>query len=556
MSSASSTQPPLPPDDPQGSLLPPLKSSPPPIPPPPPLPEPPLMASPSLSPPPVSSAPPLVSPPPPVTPPVSSAPPPPVDVQYSPPPTTEYPPPLPPSLNSPPPPAVESPTLMPPNSSPPPEPPAGLSPPPSPSPPPPPPPQSSPPPPPQTSPPPPPPQSSPPPPPQKSPPPPPRKSPPPPPLNSPPPPPQHSPPVSPHAPSMLKHPPPPPSRSPPSHPSTNSSSNTPTFSEHLSGEGISVEANLVLSLVFGLLGFLLVVGCCCWRWRKRGRNGGYIVPTSSHKSDPAFLKFQMSKHRNRSGSSIDIICSPLQDPGGFSRSRTWFSYEELVQATDGFSAQNLLGEGGFGCVYKGTFADGSDVAVKQLKIGGGQGEREFRSEVEIISRIHHRHLVTLVGYCVNENRRLLVYEYVPNNNLYFHLHGEGVPVLNWAVRVKIALGAARGIAYLHEDCHPRIIHRDIKSSNILVDSNFEARVSDFGLARLALDTNSHVTTRVMGTFGYMAPEYASSGKLTERSDVYSFGVVLLELITGRKPVDKSGPLEAESLVEYLPNWKH
>ncbi|XP_042019966.1 proline-rich receptor-like protein kinase PERK10 [Salvia splendens] len=348
---------------------------------------------------------------------------------------------------------------------------------------------------------------------------------------------------------MLKHPPPPPSRSPPSHPSTNSSSNTPTFSERLSGEGISVEANLVLSLVFGLLGFLLLVGCC-WRWRKRGRNGGYIVPTSSHESDPAFLKFRMSKHTNRSGSSIDIICSPLQDPGGFSRSRTWFSYEELVQATDGFSAQNLLGEGGFGCVYKGTFADGSDVAVKQLKIGGGQGEREFRSEVEIISRIHHRHLVTLVGYCINENRRLLVYEYVPNNNLYFHLHGEGMPVLNWAVRVKIALGAARGIAYLHEDCHPRIIHRDIKSSNILVDSNFEARVSDFGLARLALDTNSHVTTRVMGTFGYMAPEYASSGKLTERSDVYSFGVVLLELITGRKPVDKSRPLEAESLVEY------
>ncbi|XP_057809927.1 proline-rich receptor-like protein kinase PERK8 [Salvia miltiorrhiza] len=257
----------------------------------------------------------------------------------------------------------------------------------------------------------------------------------------------------------------------------------------------------------------------------------------------------MSKPKNRSGSGLDIICSP-HDPGGFGSSRTWFNYEELVQATNGFSAQNLLGEGGFGSVYKGSLANGRDVAVKQLKIGGGQGEREFRSEVEIISRIHHRHLVSLVGYCINENRRLLVYEYFPNNNLYYHLHGEGMPVLNWAVRVKIALGAARGIAYLHEDCHPRIIHRDIKSSNILIDSNFEARVSDFGLARLALDANSHVTTRVMGTFGYMAPEYASSGKLTERSDVYSFGVVLLELITGRKPVDKSRPLDAESLVEY------
>ncbi|XP_052481330.1 proline-rich receptor-like protein kinase PERK9 isoform X2 [Gossypium raimondii] len=128
--------------------------------------------------------------------------------------------------------------------------------------------------------------------------------------------------------------------------------------------------------------------------------------------------------------------------------------------------------------------------------------------------------------------------------------GEGMPVLDWATRLKIAAGAARGIAYLHEDCHPRIIHRDIKSSNILLDNNFEAQVSDFGLAKLALDANTHVTTRVMGTFGYMAPEYASSGKLTEKSDVFSFGVVLLELITGRKPVDASQPLGDESLVEW------
>ncbi|XP_022727410.1 proline-rich receptor-like protein kinase PERK9 isoform X3 [Durio zibethinus] len=128
--------------------------------------------------------------------------------------------------------------------------------------------------------------------------------------------------------------------------------------------------------------------------------------------------------------------------------------------------------------------------------------------------------------------------------------GEDRPVLDWATRVKIAAGAARGIAYLHEDCHPRIIHRDIKSSNILLDNNFEARVSDFGLAKLALDANTHVTTRVMGTFGYMAPEYASSGKLTEKSDVFSFGVVLLELVTGRKPVDASQPLGDESLVEW------
>lgn len=129
---------------------------------------------------------------------------------------------------------------------------------------------------------------------------------------------------------------------------------------------------------------------------------------------------------------------------------------------------------------------------------------------------------------------------------------EGKPTMDWATRVKVAAGAARGLAYLHEDCQPRIIHRDIKSSNILLDSNFEARVADFGLAKLALelDIHTHVSTRVMGTFGYLAPEYASSGKLTEKSDVYSFGVVLLELITGRKPVDASQPLGDESLVEW------
>ncbi|KAK1301422.1 Proline-rich receptor-like protein kinase PERK13 [Acorus calamus] len=183
------------------------------------------------------------------------------------------------------------------------------------------------------------------------------------------------------------------------------------------------------------------------------------------------------------------------DTGGIGGSKSWFSYEELMEITDGFSKQNLLGEGGFGCVYKGWLPDGKEVAVKQLKAGSGQGEREFRAEVEIISRVHHRHLVSLVGYCIAEHHRLLVYEFLPNNTLEYHLH-------------------------------------------------------DFGLAKLSNDLNTHVSTRVMGTFGYMAPEYASSGKLTDRSDVFSFGVVLLEIITGRKPVDASQPLGDESLVEW------
>lgn len=317
------------------------------------------------------------------------------------------------------------------------------------------------------------------------------------------------------------------------------------------GTGGVVAIGVVASIiVLSLIG--LVVWCLRKQRKKISGRSGHIMPSplgSSPKSDSGFLKAHSSAPLIGSGPSSDFVDSPTE-PGGLGNSRSWFTFEELAQATNGFSDQNLLGEGGFGSVYKGLLPDGREIAVKQLKIGGGQGEREFKAEVEIISRIHHRHLVSLVGYCISENRRLLVYDYVPNNTLYYHLHGEGQLVLDWAIRVKVAAGAARGIAYLHEDCHPRVIHRDIKSSNILLDDNFEARVSDFGLAKLALDADTHISTRVMGTFGYVAPEYASSGKLTEKSDVYSFGVVLLELITGRKPVDASQPLGDESLVEW------
>ncbi|KAK7825529.1 proline-rich receptor-like protein kinase perk1 [Quercus suber] len=233
---------------------------------------------------------------------------------------------------------------------------------------------------------------------------------------------------------------------------------------------------------------------------------------------------------------------PPPHPGvvlGFSKST--FTYDELAMATDGFSDANLLGQGGFGYVHRGVLPNGKEVAVKQLKSGSGQGEREFQAEVEIISRVHHKHLVSLVGYCITGAQRLLVYEFVPNNTLEFHLHGKGRPTMDWPTRLKIALGASKGLAYLHEDCHPKIIHRDIKASNILLDFKFEAKVADFGLAKIASDANTHVSTRVMGTFGlysssshmllslrYLAPEYASSGKLTDKSDVFSFGVMLLE----------------------------
>nr|CAD1828168.1 unnamed protein product [Ananas comosus var. bracteatus] len=159
-------------------------------------------------------------------------------------------------------------------------------------------------------------------------------------------------------------------------------------------------------------------------------------------------------------------------------------------------------------MHKGVQPNGKEIAVNQLKAGSRQGEREFHAEVDIISRVHHRHLVSLVGYCVAAEQRLLVYEFVPNKTLEHHLHGKGLPVMDWSTRLKIALGSAKGISYLHEDCHPRIIHRDIKSANILLDSKFEAMVkalklvADFGLAKLSFDNHTHVSTRVMGTFGY------------------------------------------------------
>ncbi|XP_056698856.1 proline-rich receptor-like protein kinase PERK15 isoform X2 [Spinacia oleracea] len=227
-----------------------------------------------------------------------------------------------------------------------------------------------------------------------------------------------------------------------------------------------------------------------------------------------------------------------------------FSYEELALATDNFSNANLLGQGGFGYVYKGVLINGKVVAVKQLKTGSAQGEREFQAEVETISLVHHSHLVSLVGYCISGVQRLLVYDFISNKTLDFHLHGRGLSPMSWESRLKIAIGAAKGLAYLHEDCNPKIIHRDIKTENILIDDEFEAKVADFGLAKFSLDTDTHVSTRVMGTFGYLAPEYAASGKLTEKSDVFSFGVVLLQLITGRKPVDRTRPFMDDSIVEW------
>uniref|UniRef100_A0ACD5U1I3 Uncharacterized protein n=1 Tax=Avena sativa TaxID=4498 RepID=A0ACD5U1I3_AVESA len=231
----------------------------------------------------------------------------------------------------------------------------------------------------------------------------------------------------------------------------------------------------------------------------------------------------------------------------------WYTLRELDEATAGFAPDRVVGEGGYGVVYRGVFADGHQVAVKNLLNNRGQAEREFTVEVEAIGRVRHKHLVRLLGYCAEGAHRILVYEYVDNGNLEQWLHGDVGPVspLSWDARMSVVLGTAKGITYLHEGLEPKVVHRDIKSSNILLDKRWSSKVSDFGLAKLLGSDSNYVTTRVMGTFGYVAPEYASTGMLTERSDVYSFGVLVMEIISGRCPVDYARPPGEVNLVEWL-----
>ncbi|XP_051150577.1 PTI1-like tyrosine-protein kinase At3g15890 [Andrographis paniculata] len=217
-----------------------------------------------------------------------------------------------------------------------------------------------------------------------------------------------------------------------------------------------------------------------------------------------------------------------------------FTYKELHTATNGFSDDYKLGEGGFGSVYWGKTSDGLQIAVKKLKSLTSKAEMEFAVEVEVLGRVRHKNLLGLRGYCAGSDQRLIVYDYMPNLSLLSHLHGQcaGEARLDWKKRVKIAIGSAEGLVYLHHEVTPHIIHRDVKASNVLLDSNFEPLVADFGFAKLIPEGVSHMTTRVKGTLGYLAPEYAMWGKVSESCDVYSFGILLLEIVTGRKPIEK------------------
>ncbi|KAK3419484.1 hypothetical protein EUGRSUZ_G00041 [Eucalyptus grandis] len=216
-----------------------------------------------------------------------------------------------------------------------------------------------------------------------------------------------------------------------------------------------------------------------------------------------------------------------------------FSIEELKKYTNNFSEDNEIGSGGYGKVYRGTLPTGTLVAIKRAQQGSMQGGFEFKNEIELLSRVHHKNLVTLVGFCFEQSEQLLVYEFLPNGTLKESLSGKSGIRLDWARRLKVSIGAARGLAYLHELANPPIIHRDIKSTNILLDDHLNAKVADFGLSKLVgEDERGHVTTQVKGTMGYLDPEYYMTQQLTEKSDVYGFGVLMLELLTARRPIER------------------
>ncbi|MBA0634831.1 hypothetical protein Godav_024742, partial [Gossypium davidsonii] len=239
-----------------------------------------------------------------------------------------------------------------------------------------------------------------------------------------------------------------------------------------------------------------------------------------------------------------------------------FTFLELKTATKNFSRSLMIGEGGFGAVYRGLIRSSEvshkkiDIAVKQLSRSGFQGHKEWVTEVNVLGVVEHQNLVKLVGYCAEDDergiQRLLIYEYMPNRSVQDHLSARFQTTLSWATRLKIARDAARGLAFLHEGMDFQIIFRDFKSSNILLDEQWNAKLSDFGLARLGpSDGLSHVSTAVVGTIGYAAPEYIQTGRLTIKSDVWSYGVFLYELITGRRPLDRNRPKGEEKLLEWV-----
>ncbi|KAF4362555.1 hypothetical protein CsatB_004406 [Cannabis sativa] len=242
-----------------------------------------------------------------------------------------------------------------------------------------------------------------------------------------------------------------------------------------------------------------------------------------------------------------------------------FTFQELREATNGFNRMLKIGEGGFGSVYKGTIkplngqGNPTVVAIKKLNQHSLQGHKQWLAEVQFLGVLSHPHLVKLIGYCSADGergiQRLLVYEYMPNRSLEDHLFNRAFPVLPWIKRLEIILGAAEGLAYLHDGVEVKVIYRDFKSSNVLLDENFQPKLSDFGLAREGpTGDRTHVSTAVVGTYGYAAPEYVETGHLTVQSDIWTFGVVLYEILTGRRVLERNRPSGEQKLLDWVKQY--
>ncbi|XP_010437970.1 PREDICTED: probable receptor-like protein kinase At1g80640 [Camelina sativa] len=286
---------------------------------------------------------------------------------------------------------------------------------------------------------------------------------------------------------------------------------------------LDAHKKLLISLIVTSASLGLILLCCLCFWVCRSKKS----PKTTKNSD------------GESGISLS--------KKGFVQS---FDYKTLEKATGGFKESNLVGRGGFGYVYKASLGNNTLAAVKKIENVSQEAKREFQNEVDFLSKIHHPNIISLLGYGSEISSSFIVYELMQNGSLDAQLHGPSRgSALTWHMRMKIALDTARAVEYLHERCRPPVIHRDLKSSNILLDSSFNAKISDFGLA-VMVGAHGKNNIKLSGTLGYVAPEYLLDGKLTDKSDVYAFGVVLLELLLGRRPVEKLSSVQCQSLVTW------
>lgn len=351
---------------------------------------------------------------------------------------------------------------------------------------------------------------------------------------------------------------------PPTSPSPGTPGATPnTPGGASSSSSSSTSVGVIVGAIVGALALVTVVALlafCFFRRKKKKKYSALIQgqntvvhPRGDSGSDPELGK-TLAEYRANDGTRTNYSGpSDMQVGEGDSLGT---SYEILRDVTEGFAEKNVLGKGGFGVVYKGTFPDGTMVAVKRMEaaVMSNKGLKEFQSEISVLSKVRHRNLVELKGYCAHRNERLLVYEYMAQGTLAQHLfeyQAMGVRPLEWTRRLSIALDVARGLEYLHGLAHKSFIHRDLKPSNILLDDKYAAKVSDFGLVKLAPENNFSVETRLAGTFGYLAPEYAVTGRVTTKADVFSFGVVLMEMMTGRRALDETEAEENMHLVTWF-----